>query len=336
VWRLISPLSTGYVTSVNAYLLEDDDGYTLVDGGVGSDDVWALFVEAMGRKGVDPGHVRRVLLTHAHHDHAGLAARLASLTGARVWMHERDLDFYNRRFVHTEQYRLDLRKLLLSAGTPSDEADELAGSVHAIARVTPCFPSIDTYREDDVFGVGGYCLAVMWTPGHTPGHVCFADSARSLVICGDHILPNVSPNVAVMPDSDDNPLPGYLDSLRDFVSREYRTALPGHGDAFDISGRAQQLLDHQLQRQARVRDILQSGPRTPYAVAEQVWQRPPNNWPTFRGHVRRNAVQTIMAHLELLVKLGEVERSNAAPYCYALTVREGGSAPGRSFPEARR
>lgn len=335
VWRLASPLQAGYLQSVNAYLFEDEHGYTLVDSGVGSDDVWELFCTAMAESGLAPRHIRRVLLTHGHHDHSGLAARLASLTGAEVWIHERDLEFFNRRFIHTEQYKADLRRMLAAAGTPPAEVDALVGSTDAPARLTPEFPHAQLYRGDDVFTVGPYTLRVVWTPGHTPGHVCLCDPARAFVVCGDHILPTVSPNVAMLPDSEVNPLPTYLDSMRSFAAAAYRVALPGHGDPFDVGRRAEQLLKHQLERQVRVREILAaSGPVTAYEVAERVWQHArPNSWSSFRGHVRRNAIQTIIAHLELLRDLGEAERSSAAaePYRYALRAPAptiGGAAEG--------
>ncbi len=320
VAQLASPLEGGYLRSVNAYLFEDRDGYTLVDSGVGSDEVWELFCAGIEGAGVAPRHIRRVLLTHGHHDHSGLAARLASATGAEVWMHARDLEFFERRFVRTDQYKIELHRFLVAHGTPSEEAGELTRSAESAARVTPEFPVIATYRGDDLFEVGEYRLRVVWTPGHTPGHVCFLDPGRRLAVCGDHILPTVSPNVAMMPDSDMNPLPAYLDSMRSFAEADYEVALPGHGDLFDIGRRARQLLDHQLDRQARVREILAAGPATPYEVAEQVWRdTQPNNWSTFRGHVRRNAIQTIIAHLELLVTSGEVARSDDEPYRYELT-----------------
>jgi glyoxylase-like metal-dependent hydrolase (beta-lactamase superfamily II) len=328
VSQLASPLEGGYLRSVNAYVLEDEGGYTLVDSGVGSDEVWELFCAGIASAGIAPRHIRRVLLTHGHHDHSGLAARLAGETGAEVWMHARDVEFFERRFVRTNEYMVQLRAFLVANGTPPEEATELTRSAESAARVTPAFPGVATYQGDDVFEVGEYRLQVVWTPGHTPGHVCFLDPARRLAICGDHILPTVSPNVAMMPDSDLNPLPGYLDSMRSFAESDYEVALPGHGDAFDIGRRARKLLEHQLERQARVREILSEGPATPYEVAEGIWRHTqPNNWSTFRGHVRRNAIQTIIAHLELLVSRGEVARSDGEPRRYELTGSAATSEP---------
>jgi glyoxylase-like metal-dependent hydrolase (beta-lactamase superfamily II) len=316
---LVSPLEDGPLRSVNAYLFADDGGYTLVDSGVGSAEIWELFCAGLAGAGIEPRHIQRVLLTHSHHDHAGLAARLATVTGATVWIHERDLDYFNYRFVNTAQYQADLYRLLTTVGTPEDEAQTLAGSAGNVARVTPPFPSVERYRGGDVFSVGEYTLRVIWTPGHTPGHVCLCDAERGFVLCGDHVLPTVFPNVGMMPDSEVNPLPAYLDSMRSFAAADYRVALPGHGDQFDIGRRAQQLLDHQLERQARVQEILAEGPLTPYEVAERVWQDAgPGRWASFQGYIRRNAIQTVIAHLELLCGQGKVARSDEAPHRYEL------------------
>jgi glyoxylase-like metal-dependent hydrolase (beta-lactamase superfamily II) len=159
---------------------------------------------------------------------------------------------------------------------------------------------------------------VVWTPGHTPGHVCFVDEATATILCGDHVLPTVSPNIGMHPDSDLNPLPGYLASLEEFASSAYRAALPGHGQAlFDIQGRARELWGKQMERREKLLDMLTADGLTPYQLGERVWaDSKPLSWPDFRGHIRRNAIATLLAHLELMRDEGKVERSEDLPYRY--------------------
>jgi glyoxylase-like metal-dependent hydrolase (beta-lactamase superfamily II) len=319
VWRLTLPLSTSYLRTVNAYLFEEEDGATLIDCGLGTDETWDLFEAYLQTAGLPVQRVRRVLLTHAHHDHSGLAARIAATTGATIWVHQNDVVFFERRYVDLARYRAELYAWLCAHGTPADDAEGLAGNAESMAWDAHRLPPAERYRPDDRFPVGQYDLHVEWTPGHTPGHVCFTDVARGLVVCGDHILPNISPNVGLHPDSQMNPLGGYLASLESFERSDYRVALPGHGAPFDIQGRARELRLHQIDRRQRLLDLLASGPSTAYGLAERVWaDAQPLSWADFRGHLRRNAVATLVAHLELLREEARVARSEGQPYRYEL------------------
>jgi glyoxylase-like metal-dependent hydrolase (beta-lactamase superfamily II) len=319
IWRVILPMHTGFMTAVNSYVVEDDHGITLIDSGLGNDETWECLNHALDALDLPLRQVNRVLLSHAHPDHSGLAGRIAAATGATVWVHQRDLEFIERRYVHGDAFSHDLRRWLASHGTPEEEAAELAMVADSTTRAARQLPSGETYREGERIHVGRYDFAVEWTPGHTPGHVCLRDEAHGLLLCGDHVLPNVSPNVGMQPDSEVNPLPGYLASLESLAESDVRVTLPGHGESFPIQGRAHQLRQHQLSRQRRLLELLEDGPTTAYALAGRVWAHAkPLNWARFHGTLRRNAVNTLIAHLELLRDEGRVERSDDRPYHYAL------------------
>jgi glyoxylase-like metal-dependent hydrolase (beta-lactamase superfamily II) len=318
IWQLTLPVGA-YVKSVNAYLIEDEDGVTLVDSGVGNDATWEVVNRGLDELHIPLRHIDRILLTHAHPDHSGLADRLASATGATVWAHEEDLELINHRYVVAEQFWSDTRDWLIRQGTPAEEAAQLAGPPDVPPPQTPALVrNARRYGHDDRVQIGPYDFRVVWTPGHTPGHVCFTDEATATVLCGDHILPTVSPNIGLHPDTPLNPLPGYLRSLQEFAESSYQVALPGHGAAnFDIQARARHLWDRQMERRERVLDLLTADGLTPYELAERVWaDTKPLAWSDFRGHLRRNAIATLVAHLELLREEGKVERSGDTPYRY--------------------
>jgi glyoxylase-like metal-dependent hydrolase (beta-lactamase superfamily II) len=320
IWRVILPMHTGFMTAVNSYVVEDEHGITLVDSGLGNDETWECLNSALVELRLPLRYVNRVLLSHAHPDHSGLAGRIAETTGATVWVHQRDLEFIDRRYIHGEIFQHDLRRWLAAHGTPEEEAAELSIVAESTARAARQLPQGETYREGEHIQVGPYDFAVEWTPGHTPGHVCLSDEAHGLLFCGDHVLPNVSPNVGMQPDSEVNPLPGYLASLAALAQSDVQVTLPGHGETFPIQGRAHQLRQHQLSRQRRLLDLLEDGPHTAYGLAGRVWAHAkPLNWPRFHGNLRRNAVNTLIAHLELLCTDGRVERSEERPYHYALS-----------------
>jgi len=321
VWQCVLPLGTGFLGSVNTYFFADDGGVTLVDSGVGDAPTWDAVTAEFRALGYGLDQLRRVILTHTHHDHAGLATRLAAETRAEVWAHAEDLAYFERRYMRSEHYRSALAAWLGSHGMPPDEAADLVTLSEATARtVARGLPSVRPLQGGETLRIGDYSFIVEWTPGHTPGHICLRDSGHELLVCGDHILPRVSPNVGMHPDSDVNPLAGYLESLSEIATSDLRTGLPGHGRAVeDVRGRARELWEHQIERQRVLLDILGAGPLTAYELAGQVWANAkPHSWPEFRGHVRRNAIATLVAHLELLRERGDVVRSERPAYRYAI------------------
>jgi glyoxylase-like metal-dependent hydrolase (beta-lactamase superfamily II) len=319
VWQVVLPLGTGYVGSVNAYFFADDDGVTLVDSGVGDGVTWDAVTGELRALGYGLDRVRRVVLTHTHHDHAGLATRLAAETTLEIWAHAEDVRYFERRYLRSEDYRRALAAWLAAHGMPAEEASELVAVSEATAHtVAGGLPSVRTFEGGETLRIGEYNFTVDWTPGHTPGHICLSDPAQELIICGDHILPRVSPNVGMQPDSDVNPLAGYLESLHAIADSDLRIGLPGHGQAFeDVRPRARELWEHQVERQQRLLDILGTGAQTAYELAAHVWaDARPNSWADFRGHVRRNAIATLVAHLELLRERGDITRSDEPPFRY--------------------
>ncbi len=313
------PLGTSFLGTVNAYLVEDEHGVAIVDCGLGTDETWELLNRGLDELDIPIGHINRVLLTHAHHDHSGLAERIAAESGATIWAHKRDLDFFHRRYVDAARFHDQMRDWLCDQGTPAEEAAPLASKTDIPPmRTSELIEQAQTYGQDDRIEIGPYAFDVVWTPGHTPGHVCFVDAERSTVLCGDHILPSVSPNVGLHPDTALNPLPGYLASLAEFAESSFTVTLPGHGEPlFDIQSRARALRAHQLERRERVLNILSSDDLTPYQIGERLWaDTKPMSWLDFKGHLRRNAIATLVAHLEMLREEGRVGRSDEAPYRY--------------------
>jgi glyoxylase-like metal-dependent hydrolase (beta-lactamase superfamily II) len=151
---------------------------------------------------------------------------------------------------------------------------------------------------------GRYRWEVLWTPGHTPGHICLLESRHGILLCGDHILEIVTPNVGLHPLLPENPLPSYFDSLQRFASQAFELVLPGHGGRIvDLSARTAEIVRRHDDRRAQARSLLTSAPRSAYELATQIWARPGRrNWATLHPHLRRNAVGMIAAHLELLAE----------------------------------
>ncbi len=319
LWRLVLPLPRHFLRAVNLYLLRDADGYVLIDCGLPIAEAWHALMEQLGALGVPASGIHTIIATHGHPDHCGLAARLREHCEAQVWLHARDWEFVQQRFLGAESYRGIWRAWLEQHGMPGAEAEEAAAGPGLIGRAIGLGTPDRLLEGGEDVAVGPYRLRILWTPGHTPGHVCLYEPTRHFLLSGDHILPQVNPNVSLDPETGTNPLPGYLDSLRELAAMEIGLALPGHGEPFaDLAARARESLEHQLNRRRQLLALLGPEPQTAYTLASQVWaDSKPNNWDAFSGHLRRNALGTLTAHLEALVAEGVIAREDRPPVGYA-------------------
>ncbi|HLH26164.1 MAG TPA: MBL fold metallo-hydrolase [Chloroflexota bacterium] len=319
LWRLVLPLPRHFLRAVNVYLLRDADGYVLIDCGLPIAEAWQALMDQLDALHVPPTAIHTIIATHGHPDHCGLAARLRAHCDARVWLHARDWQFVQQRFLGAESYRAVWRDWLARHGMPPEEAAAAAEGPGLVGRNIGLDTPDRLLDGGEDLTVGPYRLRVLWTPGHTPGHVCLYEPTRRFLLSGDHILPQVNPNVSLDPETGTNPLPGYLHSLRELAAMAIDLALPGHGEPFaDLAARARESLGHQLDRRARLLALLGPHPQTAYALASQVWaDSKPNNWDAFSGHLRRNALGTLTAHLEALVTDDLIARHDGTPIGYA-------------------
>jgi len=154
-------------------------------------------------------------------------------------------------------------------------------------------------------------LMAIWTPGHTPGHLCFADTGRDVLLTGDQLLPRITPNISHQGRNDGNPLGAYLQSLARMSSLPYHEILPAHEYRFvGLDIRVRQLLAHHAARLWEIVQILEACPgATTNTVAQRMhWSRP---WSETLGVVRRSALGEAFAHLMHLRDLGLAQNDGA-------------------------
>lgn len=311
LWRISLPMPDSFMRAVNVYLIGDTDGYVLVDCGLEIDESWDALREGLRKLGTTPDAIHTVVVTHGHHDHCGLAARLRLEHGARIWLHESDWAYIRRRYLEPQSFRALMVDWLQRYGMPPDVAGRVTRSIGQGNQLLSTTSEPDRILAGgEVLEVGDYRFEMMWTPGHTPGHICLWEPVHELLLSGDHVLPDVNSNVSLQPYSPVNPLPGYIASLEKLAQIPIRLTLPGHGEPFlSMSERARQLAEHQQNRRERLLGVLTADPRSPYELADHVWSRSePRSWNDFPDFLRRNAIGTLVAHLEQLADEGLVAR----------------------------
>lgn len=302
LWAIAVPLlSTRYVI---VYAIETANGVVLIDAGWDSDEAWEALTAGLRRIGGSIGDVSAVLVTHMHRDHYGQAGRIRDASGALVAMHPADTEQVAGN-ANSDARVARACRLLARCGVPDQAVQEIAESV---ARMSPPLDLPDLALDDGTrVPVAGADLTTIWTPGHSPGHVCFHDTTRRLLFAGDHVLPDITPNVSVHTDHSHNPLADYLASLEKVAHLDPDEVLPAHEYRFrGLETRVGQLLSHHADRLAEVEEHLADEAATPWTIAERMhWSRP---WDTLPAHLRRAAVGETLAHLVLLEEQGRSER----------------------------
>ena len=245
----------------------------------------------------------RVIVTHAHIDHYGLAGRVMELTGADLSMHTMtDLDC--EKYRHPDTSRSRRKDTYADHGIPEDEQGDLADH---LTRWLPYLHSVveasTRLRGDEQIEIGGDSWEVIHTPGHSLGHVCLYSSSRNLLLSGDHLLPGITPPVTFERGFDADPMRSYLQSLQLIRDRRPQLVYPGHGRPFgDAVGRIEAIMRNKVRRLDRIRKAIQEGPCTVGALTDRLVAR------AILAHQRQLAINETLAHIAYLRWSGLIER----------------------------
>ena len=290
--QLPLPFSLGLI---NVYLVRLHEGYLLIDCGMNTEACFEALSHAIEAAGAGWQDIREILLTHIHPDHMGLAHRVLQLTEARLWLHEHDAEFLGR-LTQFERYQKWAEAVLRQAGVTEDLIAQIA---HVSADIRKSFHKLAPDRllhGGEKISCSFGELEVIWTPGHSPGHVCLYDRERRVLFSGDQILEDISPNIGWHEDRD--PLGEFLASLDALAGLEIDLILPSHGAPF--SGHRDWIrIEHHADRCARILKLLEGEPKSAAEVANQLWERP-----LIPFHYRF-AVFEVLAHLEYLERQGK-------------------------------
>jgi len=316
IYRLPLPLLDNPLGSVNAYVVESDNGIMLVDCGWDTPDAYAALVAGLAAIGRAITDIRAIVVTHIHPDHFGLAARLVTESHALELMHRRDAVLIGGRYEEAEGMVAAMERWLGAHGVPDDE-------LRATAEASLWMLSLVGIRKPDVLLTGGetinrgaYAFEVIPTPGHSDGLFCLYDRASGVLLASDHVLQHVSPHVGMHVRSSADPVQDYLDALRLVRDLPVSVVLPGHGAPFhDLAGRVDELVRRHDERFAEMLRALGDDETTAYTVAGRlVWRGSAEGWRDLTPFQRRMAVTETVAHLEHLARRGRLSRSSAGGF----------------------
>lgn len=263
-----------YIGPVNVYLIAEDP-VTLIDTGPKTKEAVDTLRRELRRAGLSVSDIRRIVLTHAHEDHCGLARSLRDeAKDAEVLVHKWETGHRVGRMEHEESLRL-----LVRAGVPPDEIvlmRQLYDDVRKYADSLEDDHCRELKDEDELeFETGA--LRVVHTPGHTPGSCSFLREADRTVIAGDCVLKRITPNPILSPDPIDpsrrfQSLAEYLVSLARVRSFAPTLIFGGHGEpVHDYEELFTRYLRAIRERQAQIIQLVPADGASPWEVSRQMF-----------------------------------------------------------------
>jgi glyoxylase-like metal-dependent hydrolase (beta-lactamase superfamily II) len=303
---------------VNAYLLQDRQGFTLIDPGLRTEEAIRSWGEALQAIGVSYTDIKQIVLTHHHPDHIGLAGTMQQLSGAPVYLSPAGMQQAQYLWGPQREATEEVAGLFVRHGM--DEATEqlmLAHMESFLPQVLP-LPATTPLKDGDIIVMGDRSFQAIHAPGHAYGQMMLFHEPSGDLFCGDHVLPKITPNVSLLPRYDQNPLDSFLRSLADIASLPVSRVFPGHRDPFtNLSERCNQIIQHHEERLASMLDKLDK-PATGFEMCRALFGQ------SLSIHQLRFALAETLAHLVYLSERGSLQEeiqivSGKEVTCYSRT-----------------
>ena len=318
IYNIYIELPNSPLKNLHVYLIKGEERNLLIDTGMDKPICREMLEKALQVLDVDMNHTD-IFLTHVHPDHIGLVPYFAT-KNTRVFMGWKDVA---RQLNICQPYINELtREDLRLAGFPEHEIEQSPLLLKRDYFENP-FVNYVAIDEGAEFDYAGYHFTAIATPGHSPGHMCLYEKTHKIMICGDHVLFHITPNISRWRGVKDS-LWDYVDSLMKIWDYEVDYLLTSHRDIEGtLAERVDEIIEHHGVRVRETLDVLDlySG-ITAYDIASKMtWNiRYEGDWSQFPAPQKAFAVNEICAHLDYLVHRGRaiVKRIGKVEYYYPL------------------
>src|ERR1700722_1265662 len=181
LWSIPVPIPNNPLRYVLVYAFETDRGPYLIDAGWNTDDAYHTLVAGLDQAGFAVGDVQGVLVTHIHPDHYGLAGRIRDASGAWVALHPADARLIESRYDEPDELLVRVAAALRRMGAPAEELDSLRNAAMPVRQLVDAVVPDILFEDGARPEVPGWDLTAIWTPGHSPGHLCFYEATQELM-----------------------------------------------------------------------------------------------------------------------------------------------------------
>ncbi|MFH1138770.1 MAG: MBL fold metallo-hydrolase [Pseudomonadota bacterium] len=303
LYRIEIPLPESPLKFVNSYLIKGPDRNLLVDTGLNRRECLEAMQAALSELEVDLDRTY-FFITHLHADHFGLVIRLTK-DANRIYFSRPETEIIESWTGWEPMVRYAAQN-----GFPEDQLRQALAAHPGFKYKSDWLPDMRTLVDGDRVEVGDYGFVCVETPGHTRGHICLHEPDKKILLSGDHILGDITPNIQCWSD-DENPLKDYLTSLDKVGRLDVDLVLPGHRRVItDMRGRIKELRDHHQARCGEVEAILAArGPLTAYETASRMtWDINCRTWDDFPLAQKWFATAEATSHLRFLEEEGRLGR----------------------------
>ena len=309
IYRIPVPLKGNPLRELNSYVIKGQSGKNLlIDTGFRTEECRQALLDGLAYLDISMENTD-ILLTHLHADHAGNAPDMVC-AGCRVYMSRRDTACVVGR---TEEHGVSsLHRSRSERFLRNGISQTLLGEM---LRTTPSktmapdvgFKDYTPLDEGDVLEAGDYRLKAIYTPGHTPGHMCFEILGTGAMILGDHVLFDITPNITDWEGVEDS-LGDYLESLDKIGGYDVSIPLAGHRQSGDFHQRISQLKAHHAARLEECRNVIHKlGKAQLYDIAgNMTWKIRAAGWDDFPSAQRWFALGETLSHIDHLKKMGQL------------------------------
>ena len=298
VWAVAISCAPLPVSYTFAYIVVGDgDSFIVIDPGAESPEGRQQLLDGIDAAGVQFENLIGIVATHEHWDHMGAAERLPDATNA--WLGIHPLEAWpvvgtpdsEQRFVAYSQW-------LTASGAPADVVQELSARQRRRSRHFTEQRVTRELEDGAYLPLPGRKLRVVWTPGHTAGHICIADEDHEILFTGDHVLPTIHPNIGAFADRPDaDTLGGYLASLEKLAPWGEYQICPGH--EYHFRGLAERSAQLRARLAGRLEEVAAARAAQPDATLWEItaglrWRR---GWDALENTDREDALAATRAHL---------------------------------------
>jgi glyoxylase-like metal-dependent hydrolase (beta-lactamase superfamily II) len=287
---------------VNSYAIRGKQGITVIDPGLHTQAAIAVWEESFECLGFAARDIERIVLTHYHPDHYGLAGWMQQLSGADVWLSRKGHEQAQRLWGAGQPLTAEIVAQFRRAGMPEELLVQVKQHLDDFVPLVSPQPVVQELKPGGRFRLGDEEYETIEAGGHAIGQICFYRESSGVMVCGDQVLPKISPNISLIPGAEADPLGVFLDSLKQLGSYKVARAYPGHRDPFaDFAGRISELLAHHEERLKRMLEPLRL-PLTAYELCRRIFGD------RLSVHQLRFALAETLAHVEHLRLTGKVAR----------------------------
>jgi len=303
LYRIEIPLPGSPLKVLNSYVIKGDERNLIIDTGLNRKVCLDAMNAGLNELGIDLAKTD-LFITHLHADHFGLVSSLAT-PETKV--------YFNRADAEIIEAGGSWERMISYGGLngfPENELRKALSNHPGFKYSSSWIPDFNILKDGELIKAGDFSFKCVVTPGHSMGHTCLYDAVHKMLIAGDHILQDITPNIQCWSDNED-PLGNYLTSLDKVNKLDINLVLPGHRRLIKNSAkRIKELKNHHRERLEEVLSILSKNSLNAFQVASHMqWNINIKNWDLFPIAQKWFATGEAISHLRYLYERGKISQT---------------------------